>query len=62
MLEVRANGQHFDAAIQKIPHVAADFQFFRGMLSEIAETNSLDDSGYEVAPSLCRVAHKDTKL
>jgi hypothetical protein len=58
----RTHGKNFHAAVTKISDVAADAQFFRGILREIPEADALDHARDEVAFRLFRFAHKPGKL
>ena len=57
-LRRRSRGEHLDAAIEKILHIAVKAQIFGHALNEEAVTHSLHDSRNVVAPCLFRFAHK----
>ena len=57
-LRRRAHGQDFDPAIEKIPRVSDDLQFFRRSLHKEPEPHSLHGPGGKIAPGLFLVAHK----
>src|ERR1700730_13419645 len=54
----RADGVGFDPAVRQIFCVAAQVQALRGVLSKIAEADTLHDSGDDVTPGLFVLTHK----
>src|SRR5271165_840560 len=53
----RAAGKHLHSAVVQITHIAAQMQFFSGVLREIAKPHTLDSAGDEVPLGLLRLAH-----